>query len=86
MNQKIELLSPAGDSDAFKAAILAGANAVYFGLEKFSARTRATNITLNQLEELAPLAKSRSVRLYLTLNTQLCARIFRKQRFMLQRR
>lgn len=69
MNQKIELLSPAGDSDAFKAAILAGANAIYFGLEKFSARTRATNLTLNQLEELAPLAKSRSVRLYLTLNT-----------------
>ena len=69
MNQKIELLSPAGDSDAFKAAILAGANAIYFGLEKFSARTRATNLTLSQLEELAPLAKSRSVRLYLTLNT-----------------
>lgn len=69
MNQKIELLSPAGDSDAFKAAILAGANAIYFGLEKFSARTRATNLTLAQLEELAPLAKSRSVKLYLTLNT-----------------
>lgn len=69
MNQKIELLSPAGDSDAFKAAILAGANAIYFGLEKFSARTRATNLTLNQLEELAPLAKSRGIRLYLTLNT-----------------
>lgn len=69
MNQKIELLSPAGDSDAFKAAILAGADAIYFGLEKFSARTRATNLTLSQLEELAPLAKSRSVRLYLTLNT-----------------
>lgn len=69
MNPKIELLSPAGDSDAFKAAILAGANAIYFGLEKFSARTRATNLTLNQLEELAPLAKSRSVKLYLTLNT-----------------
>ena len=69
MNPKIELLSPAGDSDAFKAAILAGANAIYFGLEKFSARTRATNLTLAQLEELAPLAKSRSVRLYLTLNT-----------------
>lgn len=69
MNPKIELLSPAGDADSFKAAILAGANAIYFGLEKFSARTRATNLTLNQLEELAPLAKSRSVRLYLTLNT-----------------
>lgn len=69
MDQKIELLSPAGDSDAFKAAILAGANAIYFGLEKFSARTRATNLTLNQLEELAPLAKSRGIRLYLTLNT-----------------
>lgn len=69
MNNKIELLSPAGDPDAFKAAVLAGADAVYFGLERFSARTRATNITLEQLETLAPLAKSRNIKLYLTLNT-----------------
>lgn len=71
MNSRIELLSPAGDSDAFKAAVLAGADAIYFGLEKFSARTRAANISLKELEILAPIAKSRSKRLYLTLNTLL---------------
>ncbi|MBO4758996.1 MAG: U32 family peptidase, partial [Spirochaetaceae bacterium] len=71
MSKKIELLSPAGDSDSFKAAILAGADAIYFGLERFSARTRAANISLEQLETLAPIAKSRSIKLYLTLNTLL---------------
>ena len=71
MNKNIELLAPAGDAGSFKAAVLAGANAIYFGLERFNARTRATNISLEQLEELAPLAKSRSVKLYLTLNTLL---------------
>ena len=41
MNKNIELLAPAGDADSFKAAVLAGADAIYFGLERFSARTRA---------------------------------------------
>lgn len=71
MNKKIELLSPAGDSTAFKAAVLAGADAIYFGLNKFSARTRATNITIEQLETLAPIAKTRGIKLYLALNTLL---------------
>ena len=38
-----EVLAPAGDEAALRAAILAGADAVYFGLQGFNARARATN-------------------------------------------
>jgi putative protease len=44
-NPKIELLAPGGDVDAIKAAIIAGANAVYCGLDNFNARNRASNIS-----------------------------------------
>ena len=41
----VELLSPAGDVKSFKAAILAGANAIFFGVSDFNARQRAENIS-----------------------------------------
>src|SRR5690349_8784923 len=44
-----ELLAPAGDFDAMRAAVANGADAVYFGLSNFNARHRATNFTLEQL-------------------------------------
>ena len=66
---QVELLAPAGDEDCFKAAIAAGANAIYFGMEQFSARTRAKNITVDQAKYLIPLAHKNSCRAYLTLNT-----------------
>jgi len=66
---EIELLAPAGDEECFKAAIAAGADAIYFGLEQFSARTRAKNITVDQAKYLIPLAHKHNVRAYLTLNT-----------------
>lgn len=66
---QVELLAPAGDEECFKAAIAAGADAVYFGLEQFSARTRAKNITVNQAKYLIPLAHKHNCRAYLTLNT-----------------
>lgn len=66
---QVELLAPAGDEDCFKAAIAAGADAVYFGLEQFSARTRAKNITVSQAKYLIPLAHQHNCRAYLTLNT-----------------
>lgn len=66
---KIELLAPAGDEECFKAAIAAGADAVYFGLEQFSARTRAKNLTVEQAKYLIPLAHEHNCRAYLTLNT-----------------
>ncbi len=66
-----EILAPGGDSDSVKAAILAGADAVYLGLDKFNARMRAGNLGIDELKNLALLAKDRSVRLYLTLNVLL---------------
>ncbi|MCQ2598544.1 MAG: U32 family peptidase [Treponema sp.] len=66
---QIELLAPAGDEECFKAAIAAGADAVYFGLEQFSARTRAKNLTVDQARYLIPLAHKHNCRAYLTLNT-----------------
>ncbi|MBE6350151.1 MAG: U32 family peptidase [Spirochaetaceae bacterium] len=64
----VELLVPAGDKDAFGAAILAGAQAIFFGVENFNARNRAENIQLAHLKQLLPLATSRGIRPYLTLN------------------
>jgi len=66
---QVELLAPAGDEECFKAAIAAGADAIYFGLEQFSARTRAKNITVAQAKYLIPLAHEHNCRTYLTLNT-----------------
>ncbi|MDY5123368.1 MAG: U32 family peptidase [Treponema sp.] len=66
---QIELLAPAGDEDCFKAAIAAGADAIYFGLEHFNARTRAKNLTVEQAKYLIPLAHQHKCRAYLTLNT-----------------
>lgn len=66
---QVELLAPAGDEECFKAAIAAGADAVYFGMEQFSARTRAKNITVDQAKYLIPLAHKNNCRAYLTLNT-----------------
>lgn len=66
---QIELLAPAGDEECFKAAIAAGADAIYFGLEQFSARTRAKNLTVEQAKYLIPVAHKNNCRAYLTLNT-----------------
>ena len=65
---KIELLAPAGSEDAFFAAIAAGANAVYFGTNRFNARERATNISLERLPFLTKIAHTHNVRMYMTLN------------------
>lgn len=49
MKNEIELLAPGGDVDSIKAAILAGANAIYCGLDRFNARSQAKNIGLEEL-------------------------------------
>lgn len=68
LRNRIELLAPGGDIDSIKAAILAGANAVYCGIHKFNARNRATNITFDDLNGLLRLAHSKDCQLFLTLN------------------
>ena len=69
--RKPELLAPAGDYDCAKAAILAGADAVYMGLKKFNARERASNLGLEELKEIVSIAHSRGTKIYVTLNTLL---------------
>ncbi len=68
MKRKIELLAPGGDIDSIKAAILAGADAVYCGLNKFNARNRASNISFEDLQGVVRLAHKNSCEVFLTLN------------------
>jgi U32 family peptidase len=67
-NSTIELLAPGGDVDAIKAAIVAGADAVYCGLDSFNARNRATNITFDDLYGVVRLAHNRGCKIFITLN------------------
>src|SRR5262245_13433166 len=64
-----ELLSPAGDWDCARAAVENGADAIYFGLEKFNARMRAQNFTEADLPKLMEYLHRRGVKGYVTLNT-----------------
>jgi putative protease len=68
MSQKLELLAPGGSVDAIKAAIVAGANAVYCGLETFNARNRAANISFEELTGVLRLAHEYECEVFLTLN------------------
>nr|MCU0705970.1 U32 family peptidase [Fimbriiglobus sp.] len=63
-----ELLAPAGDWDALRAAVANGADAVYFGLSAFNARARAHNFTLEELPEVMSFLHARNVRGFVTLN------------------
>ncbi len=71
MNPKPELLAPAGNVESFFAAIQSGADAVYLGLKKFSARATASNFSLEDLATLIPFAHKRGVRIYTALNSQI---------------
>ncbi len=64
----MELLAPGGDVDSIKAAILAGADAVYCSLEKFNARNRAANISFDDLLGILRLAHQNNCQVFLTLN------------------
>jgi putative protease len=67
---KIELLSPAGSFEAMQAAINAGASAIYFGVEQLNMRTvSASPFTIEDIKEVARLAKANNIKAYLTLNT-----------------
>lgn len=64
----VELLAPAGTPDALRAAIAAGADAVYVGLGAFNARAANAGFTLGELERSCVLAHARGARVYVTLN------------------
>lgn len=64
-----EILAPAGTMAAMQAAVAAGADAIYFGLERHNARERATNFTLARLPEIMAGLHLRGVKGYVTFNT-----------------
>src|SRR2546425_1580037 len=64
-----ELLAPAGDWECARAAVENGADAIYFGLEKFNARMRAYNFTEADLPKLMEFLHRRGVKGYVTFNT-----------------
>ena len=66
--RNMELLAPAGNMSALHAAVRAGADAVYLGLESFNARRGADNFTIATLKEACDYAHLRGVKIYVTLN------------------
>ncbi len=70
MNRTIELMAPAGSYESLMAAIKAGCNSVYFGVEQLNMRARSSNnFTLDDLKRIAEIGKEHHVKTYLTLNT-----------------
>ena len=70
MQDKIEIMAPVGSYESLRAAIQAGADAVYFGIGNLNMRSRsAANFTIDDLEKICSIAKHAGIRTYLTLNT-----------------
>ena len=70
LKKQVELLSPAGSFDCLQAAINAGADAIYFGVEQLNMRTRSSNsFSISDIKEVSILCKANSIRSYITLNT-----------------
>jgi len=70
MNQKVELLSPAGSFESLMAAIRGGADAVYFGVAQLNMRAKSIrSFTIQDLAEISAVCKQARVKTYLTLNT-----------------
>lgn len=69
MNRKPEILAPAGSMEALKAAVCAGADAVYLGGDKFGARAYADNFDTPALIEGIEYCHLYGVKVYLTINT-----------------
>lgn len=64
-----ELLAPAGNMEALKAAISNGCDAIYLGMQKFGARAYSSNFDLESLKEAVTYAHLRNVKIYVTMNT-----------------
>ena len=65
----IELLAPAGNPEALRGAVYAGADAVYFGAQAFNARAEAGNFGPDELERAFSFCRTYGVKAYITLNT-----------------
>lgn len=66
---KTEILAPVGNIETLKAAVLSGADAVYFGLGNFNARRNAQNFSDDEAKQAIEYCHSRGVKVHITLNT-----------------
>jgi putative protease len=67
---QIEIMAPVGSYESLAAAINAGANSVYFGVQNLNMRARnSNNFSLNDLAKIIAICKEKNVKSYLTLNT-----------------
>ena len=66
---KPELLAPAGSPEALRAAVSAGADAVYLGMSRFNARVNASNFGHDELRDAVKLCRLYGKKIYITLNT-----------------
>lgn len=68
MNNRPEILAPAGSMESLIAAVRCGANAVYLGTKGINARRGATNFTFEELKQAVEYCHARDVKIYLALN------------------
>ena len=69
IKNNIEILAPVGNEEMLRAAVLSGADAVYFGMENFNARRNADNFTDEQVKNAIEYCHSRGVKVHITFNT-----------------
>ena len=70
LRSEIEIMAPAGSWESLSAAIKAGADSVYFGIEKLNMRSKSSsNFTTDDLREIVRICKENNVKSYLTVNT-----------------
>ena len=68
MKNSYEILAPAGNYDTLVAAISAGADALYLGGQKFSARAKANNFTLDEIKRAVDYAHLHDKKIFVTIN------------------
>ncbi len=69
-NQSIELLAPVGSFECLHAAISAGADSIYFGVEQLNMRTRSSKpFSIEDIKDISLLCKLHHIKAYITLNT-----------------
>ena len=70
MNEEYEIMAPVGSRESVAAALKAGANSIYFGIESLNMRAHSANhFTIDDLHEIAQITAEHGVKSYLTVNT-----------------
>jgi len=70
IRNEFEIMAPVGSRESLAAAIQAGADSIYFGIENLNMRARSSNsFTINDLKEIARICDEHSIKSYLTVNT-----------------